>query len=317
MKIRFGIQIEPQLGFSYDTVEKIALNAEKVGYDSLWSSDHFFLDDKSEEKNCMEAWTLLAALAAKTNTLRLGTLVTCNNYRYPPVLAKMAATVDMISNGRLEFGIGAGWKEIEYNAYGISFPSVKDRMDQLEESIQIIKKLWTEPKVNFYGKHYQIKDAFSAPKPIQQPPPIFVGGTGKKRILNMVAKYADYCNFGWFLDPKTIPELLDVLKQHCKDVSRDYDSLGKSYFASVIVTETEDELEKILAERAKLRNMSLEEYKKSIDSLNVFYGTPEVVQQGFDNLIDLGFDYFQIMFPYPRDFEQSNEFAKFVLPKLK
>ena len=105
MKLSFGIQIEPQLGFDYKTVEKIALNAEKVGYDSIWSSDHFFLDNKSEEKNCMEAWTLISALASKTTTLRLGTLVTCNNYRYPSVLAKIAATVDMISNGRLEFGM--------------------------------------------------------------------------------------------------------------------------------------------------------------------------------------------------------------------
>ncbi|MHA2245875.1 MAG: LLM class flavin-dependent oxidoreductase [Candidatus Hodarchaeales archaeon] len=190
MNIRFGIQIEPQLGFDYKTIEKISLNAEKVGYDSIWFSDHFFLDKKSEERNCMEAWTLLTVLASKTNTLRLGTLVTCNSYRHPAVLAKMAATVDLISNGRLEFGIGAGWKEIEYNAYGIPFPSVKDRMDQLEEAIQIIKKLWTEPKVTFEGKHYQIREAFSAPKPIQQLPPVFIGGTGKKKpliwLLNML-----------------------------------------------------------------------------------------------------------------------------------
>jgi F420-dependent oxidoreductase-like protein len=316
VKIRFGIQIEPQLGYDYATIEKIALNAEKIGYDSIWSSDHFFLDTNSEEKNCMEAWTLLAALAAKTNTLRLGTLVTCNSYRYPAVLAKIAASVDMISNGRLEFGIGAGWKEIEYNAYGIPFPSVKERMDQLEESILIIKKLWTEPKVTFDGNHYRIKEAFSAPKPIQQLPPIFIGGTGKKRILNMVAKYADYCNFGWFLDPNTIPELLDALKLHCEKVNRDYDSVGKSFFASVIVTETQDELETVLTERAKLRNMTLEEYKKAIKDLNVFFGTPEVVQQGFENLIDLGFDYFQIMFPYPKDYEQSEKFIKLVRTKI-
>ncbi|UCG00610.1 MAG: TIGR03560 family F420-dependent LLM class oxidoreductase [Candidatus Heimdallarchaeota archaeon] len=317
MIIRFGIQIEPQLGFDYATVEKIALNAEKIGFYSIWSSDHFFLDQKSEEKNCMEAWTLLAALAAKTSTLRLGTLVTCNSYRYPAILAKIAATVDMISNGRLEFGIGAGWKEIEYNAYGIPFPSVKDRMDQLEESIQIIKKLWVDPMVTFHGKHYQIKEAFSAPKPIQRLPPIFIGGTGKKRILNMVAKYADYCNFGWFNDPKAIPELLDALKYHCEKVNRDYDSLGKSFFASVIVTETQDELDTILAERAKLRGLTLTEYMKSINNLNVFFGTPEVVQQGFENLIDLGFDYFQIMFPYPMDYEQSEKFAKFIIQKMK
>ncbi|MFX0208865.1 MAG: LLM class F420-dependent oxidoreductase [Candidatus Hodarchaeota archaeon] len=316
MTIRFGIQIEPQLGFDYTTVEKIALNAEKIGYYSIWSSDHFFLDTNSEEKNCMEAWTLLAALATKTRTLRLGTLVTCNSYRYPAVLAKIAATVDMISNGRLEFGIGAGWKEIEYNAYGIPFPSVKDRMDQLEESIQIIKKLWTDPKVSYNGKHYQIKDAFSAPKPIQQLPPIFIGGTGKKRILRMVAKYADYCNFGWFLDPETLPNLLDALKHHCERVNRDFDSVGKSFFASVILAETEDELEIILTERAKARKLTLKEYKKSMGSLNVFFGTPEVVQNGFENLIDFGFDYFQIMFPYPNDLEQSERFAKHILPRF-
>ncbi|MFW9903169.1 MAG: TIGR03560 family F420-dependent LLM class oxidoreductase [Candidatus Thorarchaeota archaeon] len=316
MTIRFGIQIEPQFGFDYATVEKIALNAEKIGFYSIWSSDHFFLDANSEEKNCMEAWILLAALAAKTRTLRLGTLVTCNSYRHPAVLAKIAATVDMISNGRLEFGIGAGWKEIEYNAYGIPFPSVKDRMDQLEESIQIIKKLWMEPKVSFNGKHYQIKEAFSAPKPIQHLPPIFIGGTGKKRILRMVAKYADYCNFGWFVDPETLLDLLDTLKHHCERVNRDFDSIGKSFFASVIVAETQDELEIILTERAKARKITLKEYKKSISSLNVFFGTPDVVQKEFEKLIDLGFDYFQIMFPYPNDLEQSERFAKQILPKI-
>ena len=184
MKLHFGIQIEPQFGFDYITIEKIALNAEKIGFDSIWSSDHLFLHDKAEEINCMEAWTLLSALASKTNKLRLGTLVTCNSYRYPSILAKIASTVDSISNGRLEFGIGAGWKEIEYKAYGIPFPSVKERFDRLEEALQIIKLLWTEPKVTFTGRYYSIKDAFSAPKPVQNPhPPIFIGGTGEIRTL--------------------------------------------------------------------------------------------------------------------------------------
>ncbi len=316
MKVRFGIQIEPQLGFDYKTVEKIALNAEKVGYTSIWSSDHFFLDNRSEEKNCMEAWTLLSALASKTSTLRLGTLVTCNSYRYPAILAKIAATVDMISNGRLEFGIGAGWKKIEYDAYGISFPSVKDRMDQLEEAIQIIKRLWTNPKASFKGKHYQIKSAFSAPKPIQRLPPIFIGGTGKKRILKMVAKYADYCNFGFFIDPNEIPNLLHTLKDHCINESRDYETIGKSFFASVMIAENEEELDKLMNERAKLHHMSVEDYMKNMGK-GVFYGTPENIQEQFEKLVQLGFDYFQVMFPYPLDYEQSNVFAELVLPKFK
>ncbi|MFX0181453.1 MAG: TIGR03560 family F420-dependent LLM class oxidoreductase [Candidatus Hodarchaeota archaeon] len=316
MSIRFGIQIEPQLGFDYKTVEKIALNAEKVGYDSMWVSDHFFLDNKSEERNCMEAWTLLTALASKTRTLRLGTLVTCNNYRYPAVLAKIAACVDNISNGRLEFGIGAGWKEIEYNAYGIPYPSIKDRMDQLEESIQIIKKLWTEPKVTFEGKHYQIKNAFSVPKPIQQLPPIFIGGTGKNRILNMVAKYADYCNFSWPRDQSEIPELLNTLKKHCEKINRNYDTVGKSFFAFVMIAETEEKLEKLLTELAKLHNMSLEDYRKSLGN-GGFCGTPDVIEERLYDRINQGFDYFQIEFPYPLIFEQSSKFAKLLIPRFR
>lgn len=136
MSVKFGIQIEPQSGFDYEPVEKIALNGEEAGYDSVWSSDHFFLDEKSEDRKCMEAWTLLAALPSKTEKIRLGTLVTCNSYRHPAVLAKIAATVDVISNGRLFFGVGAGWKKIEYRAYGIPFPSLRGRMDRLEEANQ-------------------------------------------------------------------------------------------------------------------------------------------------------------------------------------
>ncbi|MFX0172979.1 MAG: LLM class F420-dependent oxidoreductase, partial [Candidatus Hodarchaeota archaeon] len=284
MSTRFGVHIEPQLGFNYETVEKIALNAEKVGYDSIWTSDHFFLDAQSEEKNCMEAWTLLSALAVKTETLCIGTLVTCNSYRYPAILAKIAATVDHISNGRLEFGIGAGWKEIEYNAYGIPFPSIKDRMDQLEEALQIIKKLWIEPKATFIGKHYQIKDAFSAPKPIQRLPPIFIGGSGKKRTLRMVAKYGDYCNFGSFTEPEKIIELLTTLKKHCESIGRDYETVGKSLFTSVFIAETEDELKKLMIERAKMQNMSLEDYRTSIRK-GVFAGTPEKVKKRFQDMI--------------------------------
>jgi len=223
MSVKFGIFIEAQLGFNYTSVEKITLDGERAGYDSIWSSDHFFLNDKAEKLYCMEAWTLLAALAAKTKKIRLGTLVTCTSYRYPAVLAKIAATVDMISNGRVIFGLGAGWKESEYKAYGIPFPPLKERMDRLEEAIQIIKLLWTKPKASFEGKYYKIKNAISAPKPIQKPmPPIMIGGEGEKRTLRIVAKYADYCNL--FFIPN-LEHKLEVLKNHCKDVGRDYEEV--------------------------------------------------------------------------------------------
>jgi len=321
MTIEFGAHIEPQLGFDYVNIEKIAIEAEKFGYDSFWCSDHLFLDDESEEKNCMEAWTLLAALAAKTNKIRLGTMVTCNSYRHPPLLAKIAATIDMISNGRLIFGYGAGWKKIEYEAYGYPFPSLKERMDRMEEAIQIIRLLWTEPKPSFTGKYYSIKDAFSAPKPIQKPyPPILIGGDGEKRTLKAVAKYADFCN----LFPKTVLEhKLNVLKEHCKDIGRDYSAVRKSLFTawpSVFIAESEDELEAHFAYRAEQRKMSIAEVKEflSKDFPGSWVGYAEDIRDRFQHFIDLGFDYFMVSFPGLGDdyIKSSQIFAKKIIAKL-
>ena len=321
MTVKFGIQIEPQMGFEYKTVAKIALEAEKIGYDSIWSSDHFFLDAKSEDRNCMEAWTLISALAAVTKKIKLGTLVTCNSYRYPAVLAKIAATVDMISNGRLIFGFGAGWKEIEYNAYGIPFPSTLDRLYQMEEAIEIIKLLWTEPKVTYEGKFYQIKDAFSAPKPIQKPwPPIMIGGMGEKVLLKMVAKHADYCNF--FLRPK-LERSLEILKAHCKVVGRDYEEIGKSLFAvgiPIFVSKSEEEIENYLKGIAEKYKKPIEEIKERIkkDAPGAWVGFPEVVIERFEYLTSLGFDSYQVMFDGfdEKIVQYSKDFAELVMKKI-
>ncbi|MBK5115035.1 MAG: TIGR03560 family F420-dependent LLM class oxidoreductase [Candidatus Heimdallarchaeota archaeon] len=321
MTVKFGIQIEPQMGFVYKTVEKIALEAEKIGYDSIWSSDHFFLDAKSEDRNCMEAWTLISALAAVTKKIKLGTLVTCNSYRYPAVLAKIAATVDMISNGRLIFGFGAGWKEMEYNAYGIPFPSTLDRLYQMEEAIEIIKLLWTEPKVTYEGKYYQIKDAFSAPKPVQKPwPPIMIGGMGEKVLLKMVAKHADYCNF--FLRPK-LERSLEILKAHCKVVGRNYDDIGKSLFAvgiPIFVSKSEEEIEDYLKGIAERYDRPLEAIKERIkqDAPGSWVGFPEEVIERFEYLNSLGFDSYQVMFAGfdEKIIKYSQDFAELVMKKL-
>ncbi|MFQ6119264.1 MAG: LLM class F420-dependent oxidoreductase, partial [Methanosarcinales archaeon] len=284
MSIKFGIHIESQLGFDYKLVEKMALEGEKSRYDSIWTSDHFFLDEKSEDINCMEAWTLLAALASRTKKIRLGTLVTCNSYRYPTLLAKIAATVDVISNGRLFFGFGAGWKEMEYKAYGIPFPSLKERMDRMEEAIQIIRLMWTEPKVTFDGKYYKIKNAISAPKPMQKPMPlILIGGGGEKRTLKIVAKYANYCNL--FLVPK-IERKLEILKNHCHKIGREYEEVGKSLFAgwpSIFVTDSEEELKSHLIERAKRNNISVKKFTELSrkEAPGSWVGYPEEVMKRF------------------------------------
>jgi F420-dependent oxidoreductase-like protein len=319
MSTKVGILIEPVLGFEYDPVEKIALESEKVGYDSIWISDHFFLDTNSEDLNCMEAWTLLAALAAKTEKIRLGTLVTCNSYRYPAVLAKMAATVDVISNGRLFFGIGAGWKEDEYTAYSIPFPSVKERMDRLEEAVQIITLLWTESKATFQGEYYTIEHAVSAPKPVQDPVPILIGGGGEKRTLKMVAKYADYCNLALKSD---IQHKLDVLRKHCEKVGRDYNEVGKSVVCGpfVFVTDSEEELQAHIAKKAQESNMSAEDVValSRQHAPGSWIGYPEDVIERFQYLMGLGIDYFQVMVHGINEeaLKNSQQFAELVMKKL-
>jgi F420-dependent oxidoreductase-like protein len=301
MKVKFGTHIEPQLGYDYETSLEIALESEKLGFESFWCSDHLFLNQQSVNQNCMDAWTLLAALAAATKKIRLGTLVTCNSYRHPSLLAKIAATIDMISQGRLWFGYGAGWKEEEYTAYGYPFPKIQDRMDMMEEALEIIKLLWTEPSPSYKGKHYSIKNAFSAPKPVQTPhPPILIGGDGEKRTLKAVAKYADYCNL--FMKPE-FEQKLDVLKKHCKNVGRDYDDVGKSMFAQawpgVFVAKDEDELDMHWKKREEILGKTIEiraEYTKTF-APGTWVGYPEEVIERFEYLISLGFDFFQVMFP--------------------
>jgi F420-dependent oxidoreductase-like protein len=315
MMVKFGVHIDPMAGWDYASVEEITLEAEKLGYDSLWASDHFFLDDKSEKRNCMEVWTLLSALAAKTTRIRLGTLVTCNSYRHPPLLAKIAATVDMISNGRLYFGFGAGRREDEYNAYGYPFPSVTERIDRMEEAIQIIRLLWTEEKPSFEGQYYKIKDAISAPKPVQKPmPPILIGGEGEKRTLKAVAKYADYCNL--FPSPE-VKHKLEVLKKHCRGVGRNYGDIGKSLFrwnSAIFVSESEEELVEFYIQEAKKWNVPVELYKGLFqdNEPGSWVGNPDEVCERFRYYVDMGFEFFQVMFPGFREgyVEASRRFAE-------
>ncbi|MFW9800091.1 MAG: LLM class flavin-dependent oxidoreductase, partial [Candidatus Thorarchaeota archaeon] len=227
-----------------------------------------------------------------------------------------------ISNGRLFFGFGAGWKEIEYDAYGYPFPSIRERMDQMEEAIQIIKLLWTEEKASFEGKYYTIENAISAPKPVQRPmPPIVIGGDGEKRTLRAVAKYADYCN----LFPK--PELehkLEVLKKHCEAEGRDYDEVGKSLFAmtygGVLVTESDDDKEAFFERISEGFGRPIEEARERYqDGLpGSWIGNPDEVIERFQYFIELGFDYFQVMFPgLGEDYvEASRIFSEKVIKKL-
>jgi len=223
----------------WETVKSLTLKLERLGYHTVWLGDHF-----AKGGYRLESWTALSALSTITSTIRLGPLVLCNSFRIPSLVAKMAATLDVISGGRLEFGIGAGFHWPEYDAYGVPFPKLSVRTAQLNEALEIITRMWTEEKPSYTGKYYQIREAVCEPKPIQKPhPPITIGGGNEKYTLKLVAKYADRWDFSL---PVEIYKLkLDALKKHCSRIGRDFREVEKScFFTNVGVYSNERELMK-------------------------------------------------------------------------
>jgi F420-dependent oxidoreductase-like protein len=218
--LRLGLRLNQQI-HPVDAQREAWRMADEAGFDHIWTFDHLIALGPEPAEPILDGWTTLAALAENTTRARIGLNVTGNLYRHPGLLAKIAVTVDHLSKGRLEFGIGAAWNEPEFRQQGLAFPSAADRVRMLDESIRVIKALWTEPRASFAGKFYQLTEAIAEPKPIQKPhPPIWVGGSGPKRTLRVVAKHADVWNGGGS-SPDETKELLRILDEHCAKVGRD------------------------------------------------------------------------------------------------
>ena len=226
--VRFGIKTSPQF-VTYQEVLRVWCEADQTpAIESAWVFDHFMPLGPDQTGPILEGWTLLAALAAQTRRLRMGVMVTGNTYRHPAVLAKMAATVDVVSGGRLDFGLGAGWFEAEHTAYGIPLYSPGERIQRLAEACEVIRRMWTETASNFEGQYYQLKQAYCEPKPIQKPhPPFVLGGSGERRTLRVVARYADVWNFGGG-DLDEFRHKNRVLDDHCAAVGRPSSELERS-----------------------------------------------------------------------------------------
>lgn len=227
-KLRFGIKTAQQ-HTTYDEILRVWLEADRVpAIEHAWAFDHFIPLGPDSTGPQLEGWTLLGALAARTERLRVGLMVTGNTYRHPAVLANIATTVDIISHGRLDFGIGAGWNEVESNMYGIPLYQPGERIRRLGEACEVIKLLWTETEANFDGKYYQLKNAYCEPKPVQKPyPPFVIGGGGEQLTLRVVARYAAIWNFagGSVEDFRHKNEVLDA---HCAAVGRDLATIERS-----------------------------------------------------------------------------------------
>jgi F420-dependent oxidoreductase-like protein len=321
--MKFGLQ-HPNFSFDYDgqsnkadnsqiadSLKNLITKAENSGFDSFWVMDHFHQIQfvGRPEEPMLEGWTVISMLAAITTKIKLGTLVTGVIYRYPSVLAKIAATLDVLSKGRLFMGIGAGWNEQESLAYGISFPSNQERMLRLEEAIQVIRKMWTEePYATFNGKYYQIRNAYCNPKPIQKPsPPILIGGSGERKTLKIVAKYADACNL--FGSPETVRKKLDILKEHCKSVGRDYSSILKTKLSAIIVDDNNDMAKNRV--RKTFGGIPEEQIKEF-----VIYGTPEDVSRQIEIFEQVGIQYLTVNLEPYGELEALDTFANKVINKM-
>jgi F420-dependent oxidoreductase-like protein len=313
--MKFGLQ-HPNFSFDgknsqiVDSLKTLATEAERSGFDSFWVMDHFHqIGGVGEPQEPMlEGWTTLAVLAGLTSRIRLGTLVTGNVYRHPSILAKIGATLDVLSKGRLFMGIGAAWNQEESTAYGVPFPPTRERLRRLEEAVQIIRAMWTQERASFNGKFYHIQEAYCNPKPIQKPhPPIMVGGSGERETLRIVAKYADACNL--FGSPETVRRKLDALREHCKAVGRDYSSILKTKLGHVIIDRDQQEVEQLVAKK-------LGDVPDQVRRELATFGRPEDVRHQIETFRDVGIDYFIGNFEAEHELQAIRLFADEVMRKF-
>ena len=225
-EMRYGIKLSQNA--TIDQLRAVWRVADEAGFDHCWCMDHFATLGPRDDGPIFEAWTLLAGMAVATSKTRIGCMVTGNTYRHPAVLAKAAVTVDHLSGGRLEFGLGAGWAENEHTMLGLPFGSRGDRADWLEEACEVIRSLWTQPRTCFDGAQYTLSGAVAEPKPVQQPyPPIWIGGSGRQRTLRITARYADVWNAAGG-SPEEVAETSAVLDQRCAEIGRDPAQIRRS-----------------------------------------------------------------------------------------
>jgi F420-dependent oxidoreductase-like protein len=292
--VDLGVQIEPQFGFKFEDVLAIALDAERVGFTRLWVSDHLFLDPNAVNTDCLEAWTLLAALAVRTERIRIGPMVTAQSYRNPALLAKIAAGVDVMSKGRLDFGLGAGWKDVEYRAYGYEFPDAPTRVTQMIETLEICTRMWKEERATYLGKHYRIENALCSPKPMQKPLPIWIGGS-KPRVMRAAAKYGHAFNITVSASaPGDLPDRLRDLDEACRLEKRDPKTLLRSAFLVACVGKTRAEAESRLDALARRQKTDRKGYLASRPGL--VFGAPEEAAEKLRSYADKGIGHANIMF---------------------
>ncbi|MBI4257549.1 MAG: LLM class flavin-dependent oxidoreductase [Thaumarchaeota archaeon] len=326
-RLRFGVNLLPY-GVTYTRLLDAVLRAEQLGFESVWLSDHM----QRANLDVFECWTAIAALAAETKRIRIGTSVTCASFRNPALLAKMGATVDHVSGGRLELGLGAGYDETEFSAYGIPFPSLQVRIKILEESIQVIKTLWTaRTSASFDGEIFKVSNVLCQPKPVQKPhPPIWVAGRSS-RVLDVAARLATGVNmvpYSGVMEKRklsTIDELagkISELQSKCETYKRnpsEVDRLLYSGDGGIIIADDEEALSKKIKYFAELSDANPDELKARLSELSVLHGRPDQIASRIQQAASAGFNYILLQFYGWQQgvFDQMEDFARRVVTRLQ
>jgi F420-dependent oxidoreductase-like protein len=299
-------------GITWPQLQALWQHLEATGWDAACAADHFMPNSPDPVAETLECWTALAGLALTTRRMRIGTLVTGNTYRHPAVLAKMAATVDIMSGGRLICGLGAAWQKNEHVAYGIPFHTVGERLRRLEEACQVLLSLWTQQKVTLNGKFYQLHDAPLYPKPIQQPhPELLIGGGGEKRTLRIAATYADHWNV-WG-GPKVLQRKIQILQDHCAVVGRDAATIRRSANMPLLFSDKAEEIKRLVGSVIKRFG-----WPEPVVRDMLLTGSVGQMQDKLGRLQDVGVD--QVFIPTflpPWSYEALDRFIAEVAPAFR
>src|SRR5947209_6361250 len=277
----------------FERIASIATTAEGSGFDSIWVMDHLYQirGIGPRTNNMLECYTLLGGLAARTSRVNLGALVTGVTYRNPAWLAKVVTTLDIVSSGRAILGIGAAWNDDEHDGYGFPFPSTRERMERLEEALQICRAMFREEAPTFEGRHYRIHEALNNPRPVRPGgPPILIGGMGEQKTLRLVARYGDACNL--FGPPDVVRQKLEVLERHCKEVGRDPAEITKTRLGTLVIAPTQEAAEAKVEELIRTRGVDKERLR-----VRALVGGPVRVAEAVGALLDAGLD--GLMFNLP------------------
>lgn len=329
-KAKFGLDLPIISGSSawdnnlnFERMKNVTEKCETLGFDSVWVADHLMTGHDLE---ALEAWTVLSGLSQVTETMRLGTLVTCPTHRSPAMLAKIVATLDIMSNGRVDLGVGAGWNGFEQLAYGLPWEEIpKSRIERLVETLKILKGLWTNDSFTFEGKYYNIRNAVCLPKPIQKPSPrILIGGKGEKLLLRAVARYADAWNIDEF-SPEAYSSKLAVLRNHCQAIGRDYDEIEKTLETYLLISDKPEDYQRIVdwvTWQTKINPERIRQGKPATEATleqvkqEYVVGTVAQVTERISEYIDIGVQRFMIYFlDYPT-LNSILPFAQQVVPSL-